>query len=350
MSRIRIAGLAAVALCATLAWAANVNVTTKKLGIKDNADPAKRQLQVQSNDPTITYAGAVSPDANGASLHAYSATDDLCVLLPGGPDWQNTGTLWKFKSMSTKNTARISNSKLQFKIKNEPPPTYTLSDNGTQGTVNVQVQFGSGTRYCMKCTGTGVVKDVGSKFLGKNCVAAACDAEPGTCEPPPTTTTTSTSTTSTTCPTPAPPLIKGSLTATVGRFNYNLQLGLPGANAACSTNFACSHACTYTELQTAETNGELVGLKDTANNTVTSFWAIDPSANAANSLATQCADDATFPNPVDYVNHKWEYGTAHTPSRGQKVALNNPAGTLGPLQTMQACAIGGTSNWVGCCR
>ena len=30
---------------------------------------------------------------------------------------------------------------------------YSLIDNGTQGTVNAQVQFGTGTRYCMRCTG-----------------------------------------------------------------------------------------------------------------------------------------------------------------------------------------------------
>src|SRR6058998_1007899 len=68
--------------------------------------------------------------------------------------------------------------------------------------------------------------------------------------------------------------VKGSLTATLGRFNYNLMLGLPGANSACSTNFGGAHACTYAELQAAPTS-DLVCLKDTASMTVTSFWAID---------------------------------------------------------------------------
>ena len=50
-------------------------------------------------------------------------------------------------------------------------------------------------------------------------------------------------------------LLKGALTPTPGRFNYNATLGLPGANAACNTNFAGTHACTYAELQTAAGGG-----------------------------------------------------------------------------------------------
>jgi hypothetical protein len=171
-------------------------------------------------------------------------------------------------------------------------------------------------------------------------------------EPAVTTTTTSTSTTtsttSTTCPAPAPPSIKGALTPTIGRFNYNLTLGLPGADAACSANFACTHACTYAELQAAESAGELAGLQDTAATPVTGFWAIDPTADP---LTTQCHDDASFPCPggICPPGHTWEYGTAHTPSRGQKVALNNGTGALGALQTGLQCNISGTA-WVGCCE
>ena len=76
-----------------------------------------------------------------------------------------------------------------------------------------------------------------------------------------------------------PQVLVGALTATAGRFNYNLMLGLPGANAACNSNFSGSHVCTYAELQSAEAAGNLVGLKDTSDNTVTSFWAIDPTAD-----------------------------------------------------------------------
>src|SRR5438093_4845559 len=86
-----------------------------------------------------------------------------------------------------------------------------------------------------------------------------------------TTITSSTSTTGTACSsTPTGTVVKGSLTATPGRFNYNLTLGLPGANSACTTNFPGSHACTLPELQSAPAS-DLACLKDTAGMPVTSF-------------------------------------------------------------------------------
>ena len=177
------------------------------------------------------------------------------------------------------------------------------------------------------------------------------------CEPTTTSTTsttiitvTTTSTTTTTCGVPTGSVLKGSLTATAGRFNYDLTLGLPGANSACNTRFPGTHACTYANLQNAETAGDLVGLKDTACTTVTSFWAIDPSADP---LTRQCHDDVTFPcpgmPPVCPPGHTWEYGTAHTMSRGQKVTLDNATGALGVLQTMIQCNFA-PNNWVGCCQ
>jgi len=149
-----------------------------------------------------------------------------------------------------------------------------------------------------------------------------------------------------TTPTPSPTpgstgvVVKGALIPTVGRFNYNLMLGIPGADAACNTNFAGTHACSYAELQAAATAGDLVGLKDTANNAVTSFWAIDSTAAAL----MQCNDDAAGGSGLN-----WEYGTAHTPSRGQKVPLTNNTGTLGSLQTGVQCNLSGASS-VGCCQ
>src|SRR3989449_983673 len=142
MSRIWLAGTSALALVIVCAGPARAdNISTKKLFIKDPADPAKRQAQVQSR-----HVG-----------RHFSAVD------PG-------------------------------------------------------------------------------KFLGKGCMPATCDPEPTACSPPTTSTSTSTSTsssTSSTCAPPTPPIARGSLTPTPGRFNYNLTLGLPGANAACNTNFAC---------------------------------------------------------------------------------------------------------------
>ena len=153
----------------------------------------------------------------------------------------------------------------------------------------------------------------------------------------PTTTSTvgPTTTTSTTIPSGGVEL-QGALTATPGRFNYNLTLGLPGANAACNSNFPGTHACSYPELQIAEAAGDLVGLQDTASTTVTSFWAID---NTQPPLQ-QCQDDVS-----SFLN--WEYATAHTASRGQKVALNNGTGALGSLVSSLQCNF--STAWVGCC-
>src|SRR5438552_1784036 len=124
-----------------------------------------------------------------------------------------------------------------------------------------------------------------------------------------------------------------------GRFNFNAQLGLPGANAACNTNFACSQACTRQQLQAAPTS-ELAGLKDINTTTVTSFWAIDSTAP----ILQQCNDDAVGGSGLN-----WEYGTAHTASRGQQMTLNNSTGVLGPVVGGIQCNIAGTS-WVGCCQ
>jgi hypothetical protein len=146
-------------------------------------------------------------------------------------------------------------------------------------------------------------------------------------------------TANTSCVPPPPPLIHGALPPTAGKFNYNMTLGLPGANAACNTNFAGTHACSYQELQTAEAAGQLVNLKDTNGATVTSFWVIDNTAPALQ----QCVDDA-----LGGSNLNWEYGTAHTASRGRKVNLTNPTGTLGVVQTSVQCNLSGSS-WVGCC-
>ncbi len=165
----------------------------------------------------------------------------------------------------------------------------------------------------------------------------ACSTD-GTCAGPTSTTTTTLSPTTTTTLPSGGAVLRGALTATLGRFNYNLMLGLPGANAACNTNFPGTHACTYPELQSAAAAGDLGGLTDVAGMTVTSFWAIDSSMPPLQ----QCQDDAgSFMN--------WEYATAHTPSRGTKVPLDNAAGTLGALQPGLQCNFSGNA-WVGCCQ
>ena len=160
-----------------------------------------------------------------------------------------------------------------------------------------------------------------------------------------TTTTTAASSTTTTTTPPTAGTVKGALAPTLGRFNFNGALGLPGALAACQATFGTTtpvHVCTLADLQNAQAAGELVGLKDTTNAPVTSFWAIDSSQPPLR----QCNDDA--PGTGSGLN--WEYGTAHTPSRGDKVPLDNATGTLGALQPSQQCALVGTPATVACCQ
>ena len=105
-------------------------------------------------------------------------------------------------------------------------------------------------------------------------IRACQHKKPGFCTTSTTTTTTAapSSTTSTTTPSRAG-TVKGALAPTAGRFNFNAMLGLPGANAACNTNFAGTHACSYQELQSAAAAGDLKGLKDL---TAMSFWRSTP--------------------------------------------------------------------------
>ena len=319
MTKIFWMGLSVVGLVAASAPVAQAkDVTTKVMILTDNANPAKRMVQVQSKDPTVLHADAGNPGANGAAIHVYSATDDFCAILPA-TGWLDKKGQWKHTDKATKNFAQIKDGLLTVKIKSND--TFTLADNGTQGTVNAQVQFGDGTRFCMRCAGN--KKDDAKKFMAKDCVAAACDAEPSTCAPP------------VPC-SPTGAILKGALTPTPGRFNYNLTIGLPAALAACTAVFPGTHVCTYTELQNAAAACDLKGLKDTANNAVTSFWAVDPGAPAL----SQCNDDA----PITGSGLNWEYGTAHTVSRGQKVALDNAAGTLGALGIG---ALGYQAGWFG---
>src|SRR2546427_3102817 len=138
MSKTWLAAISTVALMTiSPAFAHAKDISTKKLSIKDNADPAKRQVAVLSNDAGVLLTEADDPGANGASLHVYSATDDFCAILPPGPNWKSTSSQWKYANKATKSAAHIGDGKLVVKVKSGV--TYTLADNGTQGTVNVQV-------------------------------------------------------------------------------------------------------------------------------------------------------------------------------------------------------------------
>jgi len=196
-----------VYLCAALLTALSAvpaaaeDVSASKMKVKDNANTTKRQAQVQSKDPGVELAEADDPSVNGAAIHLYSATDDYCAILPAGADWQTNGKLWKYKNKTTKNKAQVGDGKLKVKIKSGV--TFSLADDGSQGVVDAQVQFGTGTRYCMRCPGN--TKDDTNKFQAKNCTATPCGVEPSVCDSTVTTTTTTMSTTTTTldpsCPT-----------------------------------------------------------------------------------------------------------------------------------------------------
>lgn len=142
-------------------------------------------------------------------------------------------------------------------------------------------------------------------------------------------------------PTPVPggTVFKKALLKSNGLFTYSAMAGLAGADFTCNSNFAGSHACTFSELQTAEGLGELVGAQDLSGNSVTSFWVID--AGQANNR--QCVDGGAV---------VWHYATAHTGVGGMTVTLNNGTGALG---SVVGGPPGGVSlnctqqHWVGCC-
>jgi hypothetical protein len=341
MSKVRFGSISAAAfLLVAVAVAPAADITAKKILLKDNPDATKRQILILSKDVAATYASADTPSVGGASVHVYgSATaDDFCAILEPGANWQNLGTKWKYTNATSKNGAQIKDGKILVKIKQDVPPLdYTLADDGSQSAVNVQVQFGTGTRFCMRCGGT-IVKDDAPKVLAKDCAATACDPEPTSCDPPNPTTTSSTSTTSTTIGSVLKLVLAPPQT---GKFNF-AGVGLAGADAACATLIAGTSHCTYANLQSAETAGDLALITDQNGMTVTSFWAIDNSL----SPQVQCIDDVG----MGASNLNWDYQTAHTGTFASHVVLNNPAGTLGALQSGSPASNCLGSRWVGCCQ
>lgn len=338
MKAVGIAGLAIV-LAAGAAHAGDI--TTKKLQVKMHSDPAKKQFQAFSGDASIAYADAVAPGTDGASIHIYSATDDLCYVIPGGPEWADkAGKSWKYKNAATKNQIQLSAGKLQVKLRSG----VNLNLSNPETSYNVLVQLGdAGEVFCMKCAGAGVTRDDDQKFQGKDCAAAACDAEPSVCNPNVTTTTTSTTTT-TTMPALPGTILKAVLTQQTGNMNYAMMAGLAGATSQCATTFPGTDYCTLADLQAAQAAGDLDHIKDVDGDTVTSFWAID----STRPHGGQCG--ATVGTGPD-----WTYGTGHLGVGGDFVTLNNATGmlsavTLGGDADMGTRNCNGTQRWVGCCQ
>jgi hypothetical protein len=334
-------GLAALAIVLAASSANALDISTKKLQVKAHEDPAKKQFQAFSGDAAVTYEHAVAPDVDGASVHVYSATDDLCYLIPGGLDWtEKVGKSWKYKNPTTKNQIQIADGKLQVKLRSN----VDLFLSAPEVEYNVVVQLGdAGEPFCMTCSGAGVIRDDGIKFQGKECAAAACDAPPSVCNPNVTTTTT-TSTTSTTLPALPGTILKVVLDQGDGGFNYGMTTGPDGADAECEATFPSTHACLYTELQAAEAAGDLDNIKDTDNDVVTSFWAIDP----ARPGTAQCMLDVNIP-----LSEHWTYETGHQALGGDFVNLTNDTGVLSAL-IPGGTPNGGQNNcnsvkWLGCC-
>jgi len=207
---------------------------------------------------------------------------------------------------------------------------------GKSGTVTCCLTTAKGPKCKVKKDAAHCTAKQGTTGTCRSC----CDACPAPGSGP--SCSSITTTTTAPCGPPTGMVVKGSLIATPGRFNYNLTLGLPGANSACNTNFSGSHACTLADLQSAPAS-DLACLKDTAGMPVTSFWAIASDAATTPSLQ-QCEDDVAGGSGLN-----WEYATAHTASRGQKVSLDNTMGALGAVQSSVQCNISGNA-WVGCCQ
>jgi hypothetical protein len=322
-----IGAAALVALCAAGAHAENISA--KKMSIKDNSDPAKRQLQLQSGDAGVQLSEGGTAPVNGAALHVYGGAQDFCLQFPGGSNWKSSAMGWQFQDKATKSSLRLGDGRLQVKLKGGV--TYSLAGS-PQGAVNALVKFSGGSTYCMKCTMPS--KDDTKSFGAKSCVAAACAAEPSPCNPS-STPTSSSSTTSTTA-TPPPAHVVGALPKTTGRFNYMSTLGVPGADSACNAGYAGSHACTYAELVAAPAS-DMIGLKATDMTTVTALWTIGSSVNATEQCQTTIA---------------WDYATAHTGKFPQVVNLTNATGVIGSLTTGSlmsgiTCA---QQRWVACCQ
>ena len=323
-----------VLLNVSASHAANVGVAGTKLIIVDKGVNGAKAVFV-AKDTNVDKGTGTNESTIGATLNVTysngvdSSTSGAFLAPTGSANWVvNKATVAKYvnKQAPTGGATKVSVIKpaklvkLVGKSLGDTPINILSQGGATSGTAHTKYRItdsstGFDSSFCSVfsgCSWKSIMGGTGAKLVCKG----------GTADP--------------TCGGPvAPPVVlQGALPATTGRFNYNLTLGLPGSDAACNTAFAGTHTCTVTDLQNAAAAGDLDGLKDTTNVTVTSFWAIDNS----HSTSVQCNDTLGSHN-------NWEYQTAHTNTFAEQVTLNNPAGTLGPV----AGAICANSSWVGCC-
>ena len=134
---------------------------------------------------------------------------------------------------------------------------------------------------------------------------------------------------------PSTSIYGGSLVSTTGRWSFQGQLGIAGANAECSMRYEGTRVCTDKELIAAAQAGELRGATDHEQNAVTSLWAVDP--NSPN----QCIDSTRE-------NIPWTYQTGHLAEGGEYFNLNPDTGELSEELLHERCR--SIEHWIACCR
>jgi hypothetical protein len=137
------------------------------------------------------------------------------------------------------------------------------------------------------------------------------------------------------CDPPISTIYAGSLPRSNGRWMYDGQLGVDGADAMCARLFPGSSACTYARLQAAADAGELLGAEDTDGVAVQSLWTLDTTLPDSQ----QCGNSTVTSVP-------WSYATAHTGDGGAFVNL----GADGKLSARSTGLVCGQSKHVACCN
>jgi hypothetical protein len=181
-----------VAVAALLAAAAHAeDVSTKKIQIKDDADPGRQRLSFLSADAGIQPAdGYIGATTSGISLHVFSlaTSRDVCFQV-AGPDCQLRGAdADVLKCRNPERSVKILLKPGKAKAKLRGGTGWELDALASQLPVVMVLRAGSAS-YCALCGDGGsdvVVKDGsdGTQVLAKTCEAVACPAEPTACDLP----------------------------------------------------------------------------------------------------------------------------------------------------------------------
>jgi hypothetical protein len=164
-------------IVATAGRAGATDISARRILIKESGSLTDRQIRVSSRDAAILLADTANPSA---AIHVYSTSDDFCFKLPAGTGWTNDASGWDYEDEGTGNIASLRNGRLVVRILSGV--AYSL-DEASQADVNVQVQFGDGPQYCLRCNGVEIIQNNARRYSGKYCAPSACDAEPNTCDP-----------------------------------------------------------------------------------------------------------------------------------------------------------------------